>query len=135
MKNNSMGAIEKPWTYCDAPDFFQQPHVDNAPSRNSVKNSFLTGMWNGLEGMQPTHHEYNVHGGWNYSNNDSCKGHHGTFQPVPETKMSISEKKTAEILKQRLAQAQKKVKEDAHRATLGTKKRETLLLNAEKFSV
>jgi len=134
LKNNSMASEHKPWTYCDAPDFFERPSVDSSPSRMHVKNDLLTGIWNGLEGMKTTHHECNVHGGWNYSQRDSCTGLHGTFKPKPAHRMSVAEKKTAATLERRLKAAQAQVREDALQATSGIEKRQTILLNAEKFS-
>lgn len=134
LKHQSMGAAHKPWTYCDGPTDCQPPIIDSSPSRRSVKNGFLTGMWDGLEGEKPAHHQYNVYGGWNYSQNESCKGIHGTFQPVPAARMSEAEKKIARTLEQNLKEAKAKASEDAHKATSGTEKRQEIQANAPKFS-
>jgi hypothetical protein len=133
-KAASMAAEEKPWTYCDPPNQFQPPIIDNSPSRKFVKNSFLTGIWDGLEGMKSPHHEPNVKGVWDYSSNDSCKGLQGTFRAKPADRMGAAEQKHARILEQKLAEAQVKVGEDARRATVGHEKRNSILCNAEKFS-
>eukprot|EP00746_Dinoflagellata_sp_MGD_P004981 gnl/MRDRNA2_/MRDRNA2_109639_c0_seq1.p1 gnl/MRDRNA2_/MRDRNA2_109639_c0~~gnl/MRDRNA2_/MRDRNA2_109639_c0_seq1.p1 ORF type:complete len:426 (-),score=73.48 gnl/MRDRNA2_/MRDRNA2_109639_c0_seq1:59-1336(-) len=134
LKHQSMGAVRQPWTYCDGPDFCEPPIIDSSPSRNSVKNHFLTGIWNGLEGEKPVHHECNVYGGWNYSQTDSCKGVQGTFQPVPAKRMSSAEKRIARTLEQNLKDAKAKASEDARKATSGIEKRQAIQANAEKFS-
>lgn len=116
--------------------FFQTPIIDDQPSKRYIKNPLLSGMWDGLPGHLPPHHQPNVYGVWN-----NCSGQNdvgkalGEFGNVPPHRQAPKEKEYSEAVEKRVQYARRVEGEEALRKTCGTHKRQDLLAKAHPASV